>query len=760
MRREGVEPHRSYKSCRTYLFALALLPVIAWLALQLAIARAPIPIAGPAPATPVLLDLHGQPFARPGTATVRDQRPIPLRDMGRWLPFTTVEIEDHRFWQHHGVDWAATAGAALRNLSNLRIVSGASTITQQTVKILTGRTHRTLGVKARESLSALALERQWSKQRILETYLNRIDYGNRRFGAEAAAHAYFGKPAAALSLAESLYLAGLPQSPTRLNPWTHPDAALRRYQRNVAQLARANALPPGITAAQLLAAPPKIERHYPAVRAPHFTALAEARASQLSIAALAPRPAQSGSLNSQPLRTSLDLDLQHVAETMLREHLRNTSNLGIGDAAIVVIDNATGEIRAFASSGRAEHRAINTALVPRSSGSTLKPFIYLAAIDRRLLTAATLLPDTPQAIPETYADYDPQNYTHRSYGPVRAREALGNSLNVPAVLVTSRLGARDAFNSLRRWGFQFPKNFDAYGAGFILGNADIRLVDLAAAYAGLARGGLAWPARALVAEPIHSVRLASPEATAIVTDILCDNDARRISFGLNSPLDLGVRVAVKTGTSSGYRDRWCVGFDREHTVAVWAGNLDGKSLGEILAVRAAAPLWASMLRHLLAHGDHPLPAPQPSKNLLALDVAAETGLLPRPGEPTVREWFLPGTAPTLSATTMYAKIAGRETLVLPPEYAAWCDSPENRFGAVARSTEFAIVFPRDGASFVWNPHLPADQQTLTPLSTSPACEWFLNGHQLEAPMIPLTRGDWTLTARSGDEQRTARFTVE
>ena len=722
--------------------------IAAWLVLQFAIARAPIPIAGPAPATPVLLDIHGQPFARPGTTDVRDQRPVALRDMGRWLPFATVEIEDHRFWQHHGVDWSATVSAAFRNLSNLRIVSGASTITQQTVKILTGRTRRTLDAKARESLSALALERQWSKPRILETYLNRIDYGNRRFGAEAAAQAYFGKSVAALSLAESIFLAGLPQSPTRLNPWTHPDAALRRYERNVAQLDRAGVLPRGVTAAQLLAAPPRVEQHAPEVRAPHFTALAQSRASQLS------------TINSQPLRTTLDLDLQHVAETMLREHLRNTRNLGIGDAALVVIDNATGEIRAFASSGRAEHSAINTALVPRSSGSTLKPFIYLAAIDRRLLTAASLLPDTPQAIPETYADYDPQNYTHRSYGPVRAREALGNSLNVPAVLVTSRLGARDAFNSLRRWGFQFPKNYDAYGAGFILGNADIRLVDLAAAYAGLARGGVAWPARALIGEPIESLRLASPEATAIVTDILCDNDARRISFGLNSPLDLGVRVAVKTGTSSGYRDRWCVGFDREHTVAVWAGNLDGKSLGEVLAVRAAAPLWASMLRHLLAHGDTPLPAPAPSEKLVALDVAAETGLLPRPGEPTVHEWFLPGTAPTQSAATMYAKIAGRDTLVLPPEYAPWCDSPENRFGAVARNDAFDIVFPKEGATFALNPHLPAGQQTLTPLSTSPACEWYLNGHRLEAPSIPLARGDWTLTARSGEEQRTARFTVE
>ncbi|MDD5200576.1 MAG: transglycosylase domain-containing protein [Terrimicrobiaceae bacterium] len=723
---------------------IAAIALASWLAFESSIRHAPIPPAGPAPATPVLLDMRGQPFARPSASDVRDQRPVTLRNMGRWLPLATVAIEDRRFWRHHGVDWTATAGAALRNVRNLRVISGASTITQQTVKILTGRSRRTLDLKAREALSALALDRQWSKERILETYLNRIDYGNRRFGAEAAAQAYFGKPAASLSLAESIFLAGIPQSPTRLNPWTHPDAARRRYEHNVSQLARNHSLPDGITSAQLLAAQPRIERHDPPMLAPHFAALVRNRAG-----------ARTGDI-----RTTLDLDLQHVAETLLREHLRNARSIGIGDAAIVVIDNATGEIRALASAGRAEHSAIDAATVPRSSGSALKPFIYVEAIDRRLLTAATLLPDTPQAISETYADYDPQNYTHRSYGPMRAREALGNSLNVPAVIVTSRLGARDAFNSLRRWGFQFPRNFDAYGAGFILGNADVRLVDLAGAYAGLARGGIAWPARALAGESIESARLASPEAAAIVTDILCDNNARRLSFGLNSPLDLGVRVAVKTGTSSGFRDRWCVGFDREHTVAVWAGNLDGRSLGEVLAVRAAAPLWASMMRYFLAHGDTPLPAPAPSAGLIRREVAAETGLLPRPGETTISEWFLAGTEPKSGAASMYAKIAGRDTLVLPPEYAAWCDSPENRLGAVARSARFDIVFPKDGAIFAWSAHLPVGQQTLTPLSTTPLCDWFLNGRRLDDASIPLARGNWTLTARSAGEERTARFTVE
>jgi penicillin-binding protein 1C len=721
---------------------LGALALAGWGSLEYAIAHAPIPSAGVTPSTPVFLDIRNRPISRPGTAEVRDQRPITLGDMGKWLPLATVGIEDRRFWNHHGVDWLATTGATIRNARNLRVISGASTITQQTVKLLNGRARRTFDLKVRESLSALALERRWAKQRILETYLNRIDYGNRRFGAEAAAQAYFGKRAADLSLAESIYIAGLPQSPTRLNPWKNPEAAMKRYRLNVARLSRSGLLPQGANEKQLLASPPRIERNDPPALAPHFVELAQSRAGN----------------RTGDVRTTLDLDLQHVAETFLHEHLRNGDRLGIGDAAIVVIDNSTGEIRALASDGHFDHRAIDAATVPRSSGSTLKPFIYLSAIERGIITAATLLPDTPQAIPETYADYDPQNYTHRYHGPVRARDALGNSLNVPAVVVASRLGARDAFNSLRGWGFQFARNFDDYGAGFILGNADIRLVDLAAAYAGLARGGVAWPARALASESFESVRLASPESTSIVTDILCDNNARRLSFGTNSPLDLGVRVAVKTGTSSGFRDRWCVGFTREHTVAVWAGNLDGKPMGQTLAVRAAAPLWASMARHLLAHGDTPLP--DSSEKLVKLDVASETGLLPRPDEQIMNEIFLPGTEPKLNASTMYAQADGRGTLVLPPDYAAWCASPENRLGAIARSNKFDIVFPRDGAVFEWNPHLPAGQQTITPLSTTPLCKWFLNGTPVQGDSIPLSRGTWTLTGQSAGEERTALFKVE
>ncbi|MEI8313627.1 MAG: penicillin-binding transpeptidase domain-containing protein, partial [Verrucomicrobiota bacterium] len=365
-----------------------------------------------------------------------------------------------------------------------------------------------------------------------------------------------------------------------------------------------------------------------------------------------------------------------------------------------------------------------------------------------------------EAIRGTYSDYDPQNYNHRFLGPVRVREALGNSLNVPAVVTLGKLGARETFEKLGRWGVRFRGNFDAYGAGFILGNAEISLLDLAGAYASLARGGEAWRATLLVGEPVEPVRCASEPACAIVTDILCDNDSRRLSFGDHSPLDLGVRVAVKTGTSSGFRDGWCVGFTKEHTLAVWTGNPDGSPMNATLAVRSAAPVWNAIAQYLLAKGDSPLPPPDESMGMEKRMIARETGLVPRDGEPSLQEWFLPGTAPAESAATMYETRGGREVLSLPAEYAAWCAGPQNRMGAAAKGDGFRILFPKDGAVFVFNPNLPPNQQMLVPKSTDPSCEWFANGKKIEPGRFRLQPGNWTLTAKSGRSERTATIRVE
>lgn len=716
---------------------LAVAGVVIW---EISVRRSRLPKAldaSPA-ATSVIEDVRGRPLAVLPTETARECYPLPLREVGHWLPLATVAIEDHRFWNHDGVDFHATTGAVLRNLTNGRIISGASTITQQLVKLASGRTARTVPAKWKEAFAAMHLERTWTKDQILEAYFDRLDYGNRRFGPEAASRAYFGKSARDLSLAEAIFLAGLPQSPARLNPWSRPEQALARYRLNVQRLASQGLLPEGTNVRLLLQQPPTVLRREPPNIAPAFVNLLR--------------------VSGQPLkwRTSLDLDLQRIAERLLQEHLATLAAAGVNDAAVVILDNATGEVRALASAGGPQTSAINAATTPRSCGSTLKPFLYLDAIDRHALTAATLLPDTPEAITEEYHDYDPQNYSPRYLGPVRVREALGNSLNVPAVVAVSRLGARDTFEGFRRWGLAFPVSFDESGAGFILGNVPVRLLDLVGAYAAIARGGEAWKPKLTPRDVIESRRVASPEACAIVSDMLADNAARTLSFGPASVLNLEFRTPVKTGTSSGFRDGWCVGFSREHTVGVWAGNLNGRPMGEILAVRSAAPLWAALMKNLYAQGDKPIPEPIESPALQKIEVAAETGLLPRPGEPTISEWFLTGTAPQNLAADSYVE----GILQLPPEYAAWCASSQNRLRAQVRADKLAVLFPKEGAVFSRNPYLPAAQQMLPLKSSRSGGEWFLNGKKLRDPLIPLEPGEWTISVRSAGEEAVSRFSVE
>ncbi len=688
--------------------------------------------------TTVLTDRHGEAIAVLPTAEARDCRPLKLREMGEWLPLATVGIEDHRFWQHHGVDIQASLGASLRNLLNGKVISGASTISQQLVKLTSQRSLRSYQAKFYEARAAMKLERGWEKKRILESYLNRLDYGNRRIGPEAAALGYFGKSARDLSLAEAIFLAGLPQSPVRLNPWNNPTPALERYQRNVRRLDALGLLPRGVTVEALLKTPIAVGRHDPPDKASHFAEMIRQR----------------GAKGVTTLRSSLDLEWQRVAERALREHLAAALNGRVNDAAVVIVENATGEVRALACAGGAQQAAINAAIEPRSCGSTLKPFLYLAAIEGRQFTAASLLPDVPDAIANEYRDYDPQNYSSRYLGPVRLREALGNSLNVPAVVVLSKLGARESFAHMQEWGLRFPQSFDAYGAGFILGNAPVRLLDLAGAYAALARGGIAFAPRLTPRDAMGTERVATRETCALITDILSDNNARRRSFGTNSVLNLTERTAVKTGTSSQFRDGWCVGFNGTHTVAVWAGNLDGQPMNELLAVRSAAPLWAAVMKSLYAAGDKPW-QDNPGPSLRQVQIDPTTGLLAITQTKNVGEWFLPGTEPKKNASSMYQD----GVLILPAQYAAWCASSQNLLGARAESP-LRILFPKDGAEFALNPALPKKQQTLVLKSTDANCEWFLNGNKLEQASTPLQQGEWMISAKSGDHSDTVHYSVK
>jgi penicillin-binding protein 1C len=727
-----------------YLWRIALLFLaivttwICWLPL-------PVDLQKPLDGTARLLDCKGRELAEISSFSARAQNPVPLDEMGDWLPRATVAIEDHRFFEHGPIDWQSSCRALICDLQSGRITSGGSTITQQLIKMASGRIRRSWGAKLYETILAWKIECSWSKERILTEYLNRCNYGNRRLGPEAAARSYFGKSAHDLTLTEAIFLAGLPQAPTRLNPWKHQSEAEKKYAQSLLRLYRCKLISQDQLAI-LQGSAPKVLHVNPPHLAPHFVdAIVERNTALHGL-----------------IRTTLDLDLQNAAEHLVNAHLGALNRNDITHAALVVIDNSTGGVRAMVGSENYTASQINGTMRMRSCGSTLKPFIYLAAIDRRLMTAATLLPDTPDAARGVYDDYDPQNYNHRYLGPVRVREALACSLNIPAIVALSRLGARTGFNELEKWGITFRRRFDDYGAGFILGNAEIRLIDLAGAYAGLARQGIAMRTKFLAGEHYPVARVASGAATQIVTDILCDNDARQRSFGIHSPLALEERVAVKTGTSSGFRDAWTVGFDKDHTVAVWAGNFDGGPMRETIAVRSAAPLWAGMMRLLLQH-DHSLDSVPVSDAIVRCAICSVTGLRPsRFTVATTREYFLKGSEPVSDSASWFSADGN---LLLPPEYAEWCASTSNMLGASVRS-QSQITSPPANAHYEIDPVLPKSQQMVELTVTLPgAVQWSVNGLPLKAQpdgryFWGLEPGQWTVRAASGSDEVEEKITVK
>jgi penicillin-binding protein 1C len=731
--------------------AVALVAVVTWVGTR--VTPLPDELLHPADRTLILLDYHDRELAILPSGRARVAEALPLRQMGRWLPAVTVALEDRRFWQHDGIDLRALLGAAWQNLRFWRVVSGASTIEQQLIKATRGRRGPRWWNKIAENFAARRLAREWPRERILEEYLNRIEYGNRRIGPNAAARAYFDKAPTDLTMAEAVFLAGLPQAPTRFNPWSRPDAALERYRRSVRVLAATRVIDP-VAERELSASPPIVTHHLQPEEAPHFVEMIRKRSPGLH----------------GRVRTTLDLELQRAATNLVREHVAALRARGVTQAAVVVLDNRDGAVRAMVGSAGllSPGGQINGAMLPRSCGSVLKPFLYLQAIQERKLTAASALPDTPDAIHLAYGDYDPRNFDRRFAGPVRVREALGNSLNVPAVYTLSQVGARSFFTELGRWGFQFPRDLRDYGAGLILGNAELRLVDLAAAFAGIAAQGCVPTWRLLEDEPVRRRVVASPESCAIIADILCDDEARRRSFGRDSALCLPVRVPCKTGTSSGFRDAWTVGATAQHTVAVWVGNFDGRTMDAAASIEAAAPLWRAVVELLLPTDDG-VPAPVPSVRLVDREICRLTGRIPTERSPgTMHEWFLSGTEPRDSANVWLRLDArGAPRLVLPREYAAWCASGNNFLGAITEPpSSITIRVPANGATFTLDPDLPASQQMLKFEAEVPpgaAVAWEVDGKPVRerdgTVLWPLRAGSHTLTITTDTARATSGFTV-
>ncbi len=586
----------------------------------------------------LVLDREGRELGLVPGKGGRRGREMPLEALGPRVVAATLASEDRDFHGHHGVEPRAVLRAVVQNLTHGRLVSGASTITQQLVKMLDheGRGRpRTLGEKLREAARAQNLEEAVGKRAVLEAYLNRLDYGGGLTGAEAAARGLFGKPAAELSWAEAAALAVLPRAPTYLDPARHPERVVSRRDRLLEALRDAGALSRAELSEALATPLALASRGDQAGLAPHL--VAELRAHR-------DLPAGRAS------RTTLDADLQRDVEALVATHLPALAEGGALDAALLVADNHTGEILALV--GSADHGdpailgEIDMTRAPRQVASTVKPFLYGLGFERGLSPEA-LLAD----VPTTFADgWSPKNLDGAFAGPVSARAALASSLNVPAARLAAELPRGALLERLRAAGLDsLDRDPGLYGHGLALGAGEATLREIATAYVTLARGGErielhVTPAfgRPLGSPALPGPRVFSAESAALVTDVLADEGARGGRF----PASFDFPAALKTGTSSGHRDVWTAGFTRERTVVVWAGNADGSPTRGLTGGAGAGPLFAGVLRRAMR--DVAAPAPLVDEGLLEVaEVCPLSGLRPGPACPHARaRRFLRGHAPT------------------------------------------------------------------------------------------------------------------
>jgi len=783
--------------------ALALLGVLAFGALYYVVPLFfPVPsgiegIAGEAaPSGLRYLDREGRPVRHLLDGDLRADQPARFEEFPEVLVAATLAAEDSRFFAHGGVDFRGTLRALRDAARQGRRVSGASTVTQQTVKLYSPPRPRNLRTKAVEIFTARKLEILLDKETILAAYLNRLPYGNQYTGARAAAQGYFGKPLADLSLAEAALLAGLPNRPSSLNPWRNPEGARQRQRWILQRLEDTGRI--GSERRETALAEPLRFLPGPAqtFRAPHFVELLDRLEAEAVV-----RARDAG----LPVRTTLDLELQEFVESVAQAELARVSHES-GDrgelhAAVVVIENAGGEVLALTGSRSFRSREggqINGAWTPRSAGSALKPFTYYLALARGH-TAASVLADTPVEYVTSTGTYQPVNFDRRFHGPVTVRRALANSLNVPAVKLLDEIGGPRVLHRFlaEELGFtSLHRRPEEYGLGLTLGNAEVRLFELTRGYATLARLGVPAPVRLVrpegpedTSQPIGSGQgeesaaesrgALDPAVAWLLADILSDDHARAETFGAHSPLNLPFRAAVKTGTSTDFRDSWTLGYTPDYTVGVWVGRFNNRPLNRLSGALGAAPIYHQVMLRL--HRDTVPRWYQRPEGLVEAEVDVLNGrLLPAgmelPPERTRRESFVNGALPPSASEGDY-DAEGRT--LLPMVYRAWWQQggSERLSAGAALATErsqgrrpaFRIVSPLEGTRAFLDPDLPRTGARF-PLEiagsgeeeiewSSPTLEILAEGGRRWAV---LEEGEHVVTARdrrSGVEA-VSRFTVE
>nr|WP_240655443.1 penicillin-binding protein 1C [Paraburkholderia phosphatilytica] len=635
---------------------------------------------------------------------------VALADVSPALREAIVVSEDKRFYEHSGVDWRGAAGAAWANLWNSR-TRGASTVTMQLTGLLDDDPQhsgqRSITQKAGQAMSALWLERSWRKDQILEAYLNLVPFRGETVGLSALSLTLFGKAPSGLDDREAAVAAALVRSPNapavkvsaracRILHDMHDDGECKGLDAFL-QLAFARPAP------ALLTTSPADE-----MLAPHF---ARRVAAELHPVA------------GQRVTSTLDAPLQRFARDTLTRTLTELNapahRRNVQDGAVVVLDNATGNVLAWVGSSGAlsAARDVDSVLALRQAGSTLKPFLYAQAIDERRLTTVSLLNDAPLDLPAGGGLYIPQNYDKDFKGWISARTALGSSLNVPAVRTLVMVTPHRFGRTLATLGLPLTHDGDYYGFSLALGSADVTLLSLTNAYRALANGGVARPTfdlpRGSTTHPPAGTRVFSADAAYIVTTVLSDNNARTRTFGFDSPLATRFYSAVKTGTSKDMRDNWTVGFTSRYTVGVWVGNADGSPMWDVSGVTGASPIWAAVVGYL--HRQFPSRPPAPPAGVVRSHVTFENAV-----EPARDDWFLAGTQ--------------------IDNVALAADAGSARTGPSTKGSP-RIASPTDGTIFALDPDIPASRQRIgfeRASGSPPKSAWRLDGK----PMGEIERVAW------------------
>ena len=618
----------------------------------------------------------------------QNRTPIKLDDLPTYVKQATISIEDKNFYRHHGFDTGGIVRALYKTATGQRL-EGGSTITQQLVKVALLTPERTISRKIKEAILTIATEILYSKNQILEMYLNHVPYGGTAYGIEPAAHRFFDKNATNLTLAETALLAGLPQAPSRYSPFLSPEAAKSRQTQVLDRMVEDKYLTKELAAttknSELVYRSPGTN-----IRAPHFVMYVR----QILEDKYGLQAVGQGGLR---VTTTLDINLQDVAQASLSAELNNLKKLKITNGAALVTNPATGEI--FAMIGSKDYFSedidgkVNVTTRSRQPGSSIKPLNYALGLETKIITPSTMLLDTPICFESTgQPNYCPRNYDNTFRGLTQIRFALGNSYNIPAVKVLALNGVGNFLTFATKLGITSWANSQNYGLSLTLGGGEVTMLDMATAFGVFANQGIKVPLEPILkvedfsgkvlqefvsADAIRTGdKVLSSETSFLISHILSDNNARASAFGAGSVLNIpGKTVSVKTGTTNNLRDNWTIGYTPTRLVATWVGNNDNSPMSYVASgVTGASPIWQKIMRYTL-RDIHTEGLTKP-EDIEGASICTNSGTLPSPENPcdTRYEYFLKGTIPTVSTLTK-RELFVNKTTHHPP-------NNENEFGDV------------------------------------------------------------------------------